>query len=355
MTETDVLNRPLRELSLDHLYNASITRIRRSGVEFTARGSSRLHYGDVVHVVGDRESLERVTDVLGNSVRSLNETQFMPVFLGIAVGVLIGMIPLSIPGVPFPVRLGLAGGPLIAAIAFSLIGNIGRVVWYIPYAANLSLREFGIILFLACAGLKAGDSFFRSGDDVSRRILDVDWDRRHDAAATDNGARREAVWQAQLPDPVRSDRGQHDRSAGTRFCKYDHGFGILFSRLCSRLPTDHDFADHCRSSDHLLACLRKKLVHSTGQREARTSSCGFSSRTSHSQGGQKSRRFRDRSSCMKVENALRKQPPAQHSKCHRMFWIRIFYARFLYGRLKLSGSQEHGGRLLEVCIFSNLL
>lgn len=160
VTETDAINRTLREFSLDHMYNATITRIHRSGIEMPARGSTRLHYGDVVHVVGDEAALDQVTAIFGNSVKALNETQFAPVFLGIAVGVLLGMIPLSIPGVPFPVKLGLAGGPLVAAIVFSLLGKLGKFVWHIPYSANLALRELGIILFLASAGLSAGKTFF---------------------------------------------------------------------------------------------------------------------------------------------------------------------------------------------------
>jgi putative transport protein len=160
VTDPGVLNTPLRELSLDHLYNVTITRIRRAGVEMTARGSSRFYYGDVAHVVGDEESLTRVSKLLGNSVKKLSETDFAPIFLGIAAGVLLGMVPLPIPGVPFPVKLGLAGGPLVAAICLSLIGSVGRVVWYIPTSTNLALREFGIILFLACAGLGAGETFF---------------------------------------------------------------------------------------------------------------------------------------------------------------------------------------------------
>lgn len=160
VTEPRALNKPLRELSLDHLYNATITRIYRAGVEMTPRGSSRLHFGDVVQVVGNRDSLDRVTDFLGNSAKSLKETRFSPLFIGIALGVMLGMIPFPIPGVPFPVRLGLAGGPLIAAIVFSLLGSVGKFVWYIPHSANLALRELGILLFLACAGLGAGESFF---------------------------------------------------------------------------------------------------------------------------------------------------------------------------------------------------
>lgn len=161
VTEPRVLNKPLRDLALDHRYNVTVTRIVRAGIEVTSRGSSRFHYGDVAHVVGDEGSLGRVSGVLGNSVKALRETDFAPVFFGIAAGVLLGMMPLNLPGVPFPVRLGLAGGPLVAAIVLSLIGSVGRVVWYIPTSANLALRELGITLFLACAGLGAGDSFFR--------------------------------------------------------------------------------------------------------------------------------------------------------------------------------------------------
>lgn len=160
VTEPDAINCSLRDLSLDLMYNTSITRINRSGIEMPARGSTRLHYGDVVHVVGDEASLDRVTAIFGNSVKGLNETQFAPVFLGIAVGILLGLVPLPIPGVPFPVKLGLAGGPLVAAIIFSLLGKLGKFVWHIPYSANLALRELGIILFLASAGLSAGKTFF---------------------------------------------------------------------------------------------------------------------------------------------------------------------------------------------------
>ncbi|MEQ9410743.1 MAG: putative transporter [Fuerstiella sp.] len=162
VTEPRALNKSLRQLSLDHMFNATVTRIIRSGIEMTAGGSSRFFYGDVAHIVGDKTSLDRVAEFLGNSARSLRETRFSPVFFGITAGVLAGMIPFRLPGVPFPVRLGLAGGPLIAAIVFSLVGSIGRLVWYIPYSANLALRELGIILFLACAGLGAGRTFFTS-------------------------------------------------------------------------------------------------------------------------------------------------------------------------------------------------
>ena len=162
VTAAGVLDKTLQELSLDHFFNVTITRIHRAGVEVTPRGSSRLHYGDMVQVVGDQASLDEVTRYLGNSAKSLRETPFSPLFIGIALGVLLGMIPVTLPGVPFAVRLGLAGGPLVAAILLSLVGRIGKVVWYVPYSANLALRELGIILFLACAGLSGGPVFFET-------------------------------------------------------------------------------------------------------------------------------------------------------------------------------------------------
>ena len=160
VTEPRALRKTLGELSLDHVFNATVTRIIRSGVEMTARGTSRFHFGDIAHIVGDSKSLDRATQFLGNSGKSLKETQFSPLFFGIAIGVILGMVPLYLPGVSFPIRLGFAGGPLVAAIVLSIVGSVGKFVWYIPYSANLALRELGIILFLACAGLGAGQSFF---------------------------------------------------------------------------------------------------------------------------------------------------------------------------------------------------
>lgn len=160
VTDVRALNKPLRELALDKLFNASVTRIIRPGIETAARGSSRFHYGDVAQIVGDEVAVERATKYLGNAAKALDQTPFLPLFVGIVLGVLLGMIPFQIPGVPFPIRLGLAGGPLLAAIVLSLVGNIGSLVWYIPSSANRALRDLGIILFLACTGLATGVSFF---------------------------------------------------------------------------------------------------------------------------------------------------------------------------------------------------
>ncbi len=160
VTRKEVLGKALEELDLDDLYNVTVTRVTRADIEITAVSDLRLQFGDVLQVVGDEKSIAKVAEVLGNRMGALNETQFIPIFIGIALGVLAGTLPIAIPNMPVPVRLGIAGGPLVLAILLSRIGRIGPLVWYMPANANLAFRELGIVLFLACVGLKAGESFF---------------------------------------------------------------------------------------------------------------------------------------------------------------------------------------------------
>jgi len=158
-TRKEVLGKTIAELGLDSLYGVTITRVLRGDVEVTAAPELRLRFGDFLHVVGDEEHIAKAAAVLGNSLRALNQTNFIPIFLGILLGVLAGMVPFAFPGLPVPVRLGLAGGPLVLAILLSRIRQIGSVVWFMPATANTAIREMGIILFLACVGLKAGENF----------------------------------------------------------------------------------------------------------------------------------------------------------------------------------------------------
>jgi putative transport protein len=137
-----------------------VTRVTRADIEMTAVPSLRLQFGDTVQVVGDEQAMTKVAEVLGNCVRALGETNFIPIFVGIALGVVVGVLPISIPNMPVPVRLGIAGGPLIMAIILSRIGRIGPMLWYMPANANIAFRELGIVLFLACVGLKGGEQFF---------------------------------------------------------------------------------------------------------------------------------------------------------------------------------------------------
>ncbi|MCA8986497.1 MAG: putative transporter [Planctomycetaceae bacterium] len=159
VTSKAILGKTLSELALDHLWGVTITRVIRSGVEMTAHGGMRLHYGDVLHIVGRQSGLDGAAKQLGNALHELDNIQFIPFFLGITCGIIAGLIPFSIPGFPVPVRLGLAGGPLIVAILFGMIGNLGPLAWYIPGNANRALRELGIILFLTSVGLHAGSGF----------------------------------------------------------------------------------------------------------------------------------------------------------------------------------------------------
>jgi putative transport protein len=158
-TRKEVLGKTIAELGLDSLYGVAITRVLRGEVELAAAPELRLRFGDFLHVVGDEEHIAKASAALGNSLRALNQTNFIPIFLGILLGVLAGMVPFAFPGLPVPVRLGLAGGPLVLAILLSRIRQIGSVVWFMPATANTAIREMGIILFLACVGLKAGENF----------------------------------------------------------------------------------------------------------------------------------------------------------------------------------------------------
>jgi len=159
VTRKEMMGQPLGRLSLEHLYGVAISRISRSGVEMTAVPDVRLQLGDRVRVVGDLDHIKQAATALGNSMMALNHTHFIPVFIGITLGVIVGSIPVQVMGMPAPVTLGLAGGPLVVAIVLSWLGRVGSLVWYMPLGANLALRELGIILFLACVGLKAGSRF----------------------------------------------------------------------------------------------------------------------------------------------------------------------------------------------------
>jgi putative transport protein len=160
VTRRSVVGKTFRELGLDHLYGVTVTRVTRADLEMTAIANLRIQFGDMLYAVGQEEGLAKAAQALGDSLKELNATHYVPVFLGIALGVLAGVLPLSIPGLPVPVRLGLAGGPLVLAIVLSRIGRIGPLLWYIPVNANLAIRELGITLFLSCVGLKAGERFF---------------------------------------------------------------------------------------------------------------------------------------------------------------------------------------------------
>jgi putative transport protein len=159
VTNKPVLGKTMRDLGFETKYGVSVTRLQRGGVEMMATADVPLQFGDALIIVGEVRALEQVAAELGNSPKELNETNFIPVFFGIVLGIIAGSLPIALPGLPVPVRLGLAGGPLVLAIVLARVGNIGRLVWYMPGNVNYAFRELGIILFLACVGLKAGSQF----------------------------------------------------------------------------------------------------------------------------------------------------------------------------------------------------
>jgi putative transport protein len=160
VTRKEILGKTIRELELAQRYGVTVTRVMRAEIEMTAVPNLTLQFGDRLHVVGKEPDIAKVGAIVGNSVKELNRTNILTIFIGLALGVLLGIHPFTLANLPMPVRLGLAGGPLIVAIVLSRVGRIGTLVWYMPLSANLALRELGIALFLACAGLKAGEHFF---------------------------------------------------------------------------------------------------------------------------------------------------------------------------------------------------
>ncbi|WP_431859179.1 putative transporter [Azospirillum sp.] len=167
VTDDRVLGKSIAQLDLVDAYDVVVSRVNRAGVELVPSPALHLQFGDILTAIGRPADITRVAALFGNSHRRLQQVEFIPVFIGIALGVLLGSIPLFVPGMPAPMKLGLAGGPLVAAIVLARVGHLGPLVWFMPPAANLALREIGIILFLAVVGLLSGGRFVEtllSGD-----------------------------------------------------------------------------------------------------------------------------------------------------------------------------------------------
>lgn len=169
VTRPEVNGKTLGQLNFNMLFGVNITRITRSGLEFFAKSGLRLQIGDRVNVVGPQDAVRQVEDRLGNSVKRLDHPNVGALFIGILLGVVLGSLPLALPGMPAPVRLGLAGGPLIVAILIGSMGYKVHIVSYTTTSANLFLREVGLVIFLAAVGIKAGAGFWQTvvaGDGV---------------------------------------------------------------------------------------------------------------------------------------------------------------------------------------------
>ena len=159
ITKPELNGKSLAQLKIRNNFGASITRINRSGVDLVATPHLQLQLGDRETIVGSELAVSHTEKVLGNSLKRLNHPNLIPIFLGIALGCILGSLPFMFPGIPQPVKLGLAGGPLIVSILISRFGPQYKLITYTTMSANLMIREIGISLFLACVGLGAGKGF----------------------------------------------------------------------------------------------------------------------------------------------------------------------------------------------------
>ena len=162
ITKPELNGKTLSQLKIRNNFGANITRINRSGVDLVAAPSLQLQMGDRVTVVGSELAVGHAEKVLGNSMKRLNHPNLIPIFIGIALGCILGSIPFMFPGIPQPVKLGLAGGPRIVSILISRFGPQYKMITYTTMSANLMVREIGISLFLACVGLGAGKGFIET-------------------------------------------------------------------------------------------------------------------------------------------------------------------------------------------------
>lgn len=162
VTNEKVFGKQIRQLMLKGKYDVVISRLNRAGVELVPTGDMTLQFGDVLNLVGRQADIEMVMSIIGNAQSKLQQVQMLPIFIGIGLGVLLGSIPIYLPGFPVALKLGLAGGPLVVALILARIGSFRKLYWFMPPSANLALREIGIVLFLAVVGLKSGGHFLET-------------------------------------------------------------------------------------------------------------------------------------------------------------------------------------------------
>ena len=162
VTQPSINGKTLGEIHFSSMYGVNVTRVNRSGMDLFASRQLRLQVGDRVMVVGPRDAIERVANLLGNQLKRLDHPNIVTIFAGILCGIIFGSLPIAIPGMPTPVKLGLAGGPLIISILIGRFGYKVKLVTYTTMSANLMLREVGLVLFLASVGIKAGENFVQT-------------------------------------------------------------------------------------------------------------------------------------------------------------------------------------------------
>lgn len=162
VTKETAMHKKLSELDLYNKYDLKVTRVYRAGKEMIARPSLELYYGDKLKIVGTKESLQEAERIVGNSEKKLMEPDFLSLFGGLLIGILIGSIPIMIPSLPTPIKLGFAAGPLITALFISRYGGISFIHSYINNGAIYFMKDLGICLFFAAVGIHAGESFYEN-------------------------------------------------------------------------------------------------------------------------------------------------------------------------------------------------
>ena len=162
ITKSAITGSSLRKLDIRRKFGVTVTRILRAGVQLQADPDLILQVGDSIQVVGSEDGINHLAKLVGNQPESLNKPNLVPIFFGIAIGVIVGMLPIRFPWMPQPLKLGLAGGPLIVAILLGHFGPKLKITTYTALSANLMIREIGISLFMAAVGLGAGETFVSS-------------------------------------------------------------------------------------------------------------------------------------------------------------------------------------------------
>ena len=160
ITHPSMNGKELGKMHFSSVYGVTVTRISRQGMDLFASRNYRFQVGDKILVVGPTDNVNRIADLMGNSVKRLDTPNIATIFIGIIIGILFGSIPFAIPGMPVPMKLGIAGGPLIIAILIGRFGHRMKLNTYTTTSANMMLREMGLVLFLASVGVKAGAHFW---------------------------------------------------------------------------------------------------------------------------------------------------------------------------------------------------
>ncbi|MDH6309357.1 AspT/YidE/YbjL antiporter-like protein [Dysgonomonas sp. PFB1-18] len=162
VTNSKVNGVKLGTLKLRNNYGINITRVNRAGIDLLASPDLSLQIGDRLTVVGEKASIDNVAKIIGDEIKRLDKPNLIAIFLGIALGLILGALPLPFPGMTFPVKLGIAGGPIIVGILMGAFGPRFHITTYTTQSANLLMREFGLTVYLACLGIGAGEHFFET-------------------------------------------------------------------------------------------------------------------------------------------------------------------------------------------------